>query len=306
VTGRPLVLLATCAALPQGDPDDAGLIDALAEEGLDARWQVWDDPSADWTGGTTVLRSTWDYTFQRAEFLRWLVGLPAVHNPPAVVRWNSDKRYLLELASAGLPVTPTAVVEPGGALPATDSADVVVKPSVGAGSRGAGRYPAADLAAIQAHVDQLHAAGRTVLVQPYLDGVDLRGETAVIAFAGEISHAARKGPMLQEHGGHDVIGPSLFIEENITARDVSDAERTVAERALAFLADRFGRALLYTRIDLLPGRDGPVIVEVEAVEPSLFFGCSDTATGSSGAALARFAAAVARTVGGGVHGVRPA
>lgn len=243
---------------------------------MDARWQVWDEPSADWSGGTTVLRSTWDYTLRRDAFLAWVAGLPAVHNSVEVVRWNSDKRYLLELAAAGLPVTPTQLAAPGLSveLPAfgrTDAHEVIVKPSVGAGSRGAGRFRRDEHDEALAHVAALHAAGRTVMMQPYLRGVDVSGETALVAFGGRVAHAVRKGAMLQEGTRHEVIGPSLFTEEDISARTPSPAELEVGRRALDFLAERFGGPLLYARIDLLPTDDGPVIVEVEAVEPSLFF-----------------------------------
>jgi hypothetical protein len=291
VAPRPLVLLATCGALPLGDIDDADLPDALAEAGLEPRWQVWDDPAADWTSGTTVLRSTWDYTLHRDRFLAWIDRLPSVHNSPEVVRWNSDKRYLLELAGSGVPVTPTEVVERGAPLRLPADGDVVLKPAVGAGSRGAGRFGMDESDRAHQHAARLHAAGRTVLLQPYLDGVDERGETAIVAFGGRIDHAARKGPMLETGAGHEVTGPSLFIEEDISPRAPDWAEIAVAERALAFLERRFGAPLPYARIDLLPSPDGPVVVELEVVEPSLFFGCSP---GSP----ARWAAAVAAAVNG--------
>src|SRR4051794_35229548 len=112
------VLLATCAGLPAGDEDAAALVAALDDAGVPARGAVWDDPAVDWSAGLTVLRSTWDYTHDQARFLDWVRGLPRVANEPAIVEWSTDKTYLVELATAGVPTVPTAVARPGEPLPA--------------------------------------------------------------------------------------------------------------------------------------------------------------------------------------------
>jgi hypothetical protein len=129
-----------------------------------------------------------------------------------------------------------------------------------------------------------------VLVQPYLDAVDAAGETALIFFDGVFSHAVRKGPMLRPDARHAVDGGALFIEENITAREPSPAELALAERVFAHANAGLAENLLYARIDLLPGPDGPVLVELELVEPSLFFLHADGAAD-------RFAAAISARVG---------
>lgn len=280
------LLLATCAAYPDGDADDRLLIDPLAASNVEARFAVWNDPDVEWDRATTVLRSTWDYTLHRADFLRWVRAVLVLHNPAPVVEWNSDKLYLRDLERAGLPVTPTTAVAPGD-RPRFPAGEFVVKPSVGAGSRGAGRFAAGATAAAQRHVAALHDAGRTVLVQPYLEAVDEVGETALVYVDGTFSHAVRKGPMLSGDTAHDLHDTSgLFVEENITSRDPSAAELAVGDQVLAFLAQRFGAAPLYARVDLLPGPSGPVVVELELTEPSLFLGHAEGAAD-------RFAAAVA-------------
>lgn len=281
------VLLATCAAYPDGDEDGLALLAALADRGLDARFAVWNDPAADWSGALTVLRSTWDYTLHRDAFLDWAGRVPRLANPAEVVRWNSDKVYLHELEAAGVPVTPTRVVPPGAAPAFPRTGEFVVKPSVGAGSRGAGRFRPEDAARAAEHAAQLHAAGRTVLVQPYLAGVDEAGETALIYLDGVFSHAVRKGPMLAGAAVYALDETQgLFIEENITARTPSPAELAVGERAVAAVRARFGATLLYTRVDLLPSPDGPVVVELELTEPSLFLGFADGAAGRLADAIA--------------------
>ncbi len=258
----------------------------LAESNVNADFAVWDDPDVDWTAGAVVLRSTWDYTLHRTQFLAWTRTVAVLHNGAALVEWNSDKIYLQHLADAGVPITPTKIVSPGMPLEVPDH-EFVVKPSVGAGSRGAGRFLPSAADEASAHAARLHEAGRTVLVQPYLADVDELGETALIYLAGEFSHAVRKGPMLAGDTGHDLsAGTGLFLDENISTRDASPAEVAIGDQAMQFLRGRFGDAPLYARVDVLPGPDGPVVIELELIEPSLFLGYADGAVDRFAAVLA--------------------
>jgi hypothetical protein len=201
-------------------------------------------------------------------------GAPALANPADVLAWNTDKRYLRELAAAGVPVTPTTFVPPGARWRPPAAGEWVVKPTISVASRDTGRYAMpdqADLAA--AHLRRLHDAGRTAMVQPYLAAVDTDGETAVLCTpdaSGDLtfSHAVRKGPLLT---GPDTGRPHDEYEEDITARDPSPAELATAEAALAAVPGGRKR-LLYARVDLIPGPDGaPLVAELELTEPSLFF-----------------------------------
>ena len=180
----------------------------------------------------------------------------------------------------------TSWVEPGDAWTPPTEGEWVVKPAVSAGSRDTGRYDCADAdlrALAAAHVARLQSAGRLVMVQPYVASVDTYGETGLLYFGGAYSHAIRKGPMLR---GPDPAVAELFVTENITAREPTAAERSLAQTTLHAVPG--GPDLLYARVDLLDAGAGPVVVEVELTEPSLFFG---TAAGSA----ERFAAAIAAT-----------
>jgi glutathione synthase/RimK-type ligase-like ATP-grasp enzyme len=253
----------------------------LALEAAGARVTIarWDDPKIEWPDfDLALLRSTWDYAQRLPEFLDW-VHRAALHtrllNPLAVVRWNTDKHYLAELARAGVPVVPSAFVEPGKDAQAALSAflescphaeDVVIKPSVGAGSKDAQRHARASRGEMLAHLDRLLDAGRSALMQPYLPNVDTHGETALLFFDGEYSHAIRKGPLLKR-GAEAARG--LFAKEEITARTPSSTEREVARRALEAIP--FGRPLLYARVDLIHNESGaPRLLELELTEPSVF------------------------------------
>jgi glutathione synthase/RimK-type ligase-like ATP-grasp enzyme len=264
------IALVTAIAAFALDDDLAPLAEALARAGARPYIVAWDDPTVSWGRfDTVVLRSPWDYTQRPAEVLAWCerIGTQTrLLNPLPVVKWNTDKHYLAELAAAGVPVVESVFMEPGGDASAfPDYAEFGVKPAIGAGSRDTQRYIRAERAAAEAHARALLAQHRSVLVQPYLDQVDAAGETALIFFAGVFSHAIRKGPLLARGEGPT---QALFAIEDIGAREPSTAEFDAAHKALEAIP--FGK-LAYARIDLLPSPDGPRLLELELTEPSLFF-----------------------------------
>jgi glutathione synthase/RimK-type ligase-like ATP-grasp enzyme len=281
------VALATCSAFPDGDVDDAGLPAAI---GGDVTFAVWDDPAVDWdTFDLVVVRSTWDYQERRDAFLAWASGIgERLVNPPDVLAWNTDKRYLHELAAAGLPVVATTLVAPGEPFAGAGGAgsEYVVKPTVSAGSRDTARFSAGEEARAAALVAAIHASGRTAMVQPYVASVDARGETALVLFDGVFSHAIHKGPLLRP--GAEPTS-EVFAAETIAPRAPSDAELAVAQRIVDDVAQRLGSGpLAYARVDLVQDADGaPLLLELELTEPSLFFA-------GDAARLSRFAAAVRR------------
>jgi len=232
----------------------------------------WDDAAVDWAAfDLVVVRSPWDYTRRHDEFLDWagrVARATALANPPEILRWSTDKRYMGDLRAAGLPVVPTAFAAPGESMDWPDAAEVVVKPTISAGSLDTERHPAARRAGAEAHVARLHAEGRVAMAQPYLSAVEgERGETALVFVDGTFSHALRKGPMLMP--GLSLVG-GLYVEEDIRAAEATAAERAVAEAAVAAIPGG-GDRLLYARVDLVPDDDGrPVVLELELVEPSLF------------------------------------
>lgn len=280
------VLLASCAQLPRSGSDEDDLPDVLAEIGVTATWAPWDDPAAPFgEADLVVLRSTWDYPLRRAEFLGWCDSVPALVNPAGVARWNTDKTYLAELAERGVPVVPTELIRPGEPLRSPwPDVDFVLKPSVGASSRGAARFAPGELDSAAAHLAGLHADGQIVVVQPYQRSVDREGETALVFFGGAYSHAFVKGAMLP-----DPAAPGTATGERFGVRP-DPALRRAAEDAMDAAAALHGlrRAdLLYARIDVVRGEDGsPLLLELELTEPSLGFAQADPG------AKPRFASAV--------------
>lgn len=276
---------ATCSELRDGSPDDhaAGAL-------LDADYPVWDDPSVDWDAyDRVILRSVWDYTLRVHEFLDWCrrIGSERLRNGVEIAEFNADKRYLSDLSC---PTVPTLFVAPGERPPDWDR-EMVVKPSVSAGARNTGRFAPEFAPDAQALLERIHASGRTALVQPYLRSVDELGETALVFIAGQLSHELHKRPVLAP----DEVAPTtedrlavakaMLEADLVVARAAREDERALARAIVAEISGRFGTPL-YARVDLVRDDEGrPVLLELELIEPRLYFA-------EAGGAAERFAAAV--------------
>jgi len=298
------IALVTAIAAAGVDDDLTPLLDACARAGLAVQVRAWDDATVGWGRfDAAILRSPWDYVPRLREFLAWSEHVSTrtrLINPLPIVRWNTDKHYLAELAARGVPIVPTAFVEPNmEPLPALqaflaahpDAAEFVVKPSVGAGSKDAQRYARSQEFAAANHLARLLDADRGAMLQPYLSSVDEHGETALMYFADEFSHAIRKGALLRPDEGPT---SHLFAAEAITPRLPSQEELALADRVIAAARDalRLEEALLYARVDLIRDDAGQAcLLELELCEPSLFFA---HAPGSAD----RFAALLLKALGG--------
>lgn len=269
------VALATCAEYATLDEDDQLLLAPLHVRGIEAVPMVW-DVAAEWAAfDAVIIRQTWDCAERGREFLAWVASVASdtpILNPPAVIAWSMNKRYLRDLGEDGVPCVPTTFIAPGEEWTLPGSGEYVVKPTESAGSRNTARYGPGDDERADAHIHRLHAEGRTVIVQPYLASVDTTGETALLFFDGVFSHAARKGPLLTRDAAPQPITGFLFIKETITSREATPAQRAVADAALASARARTGgHRLLYARVDLIDDDEGrPVVLELELVEPSVF------------------------------------
>lgn len=280
------------------DDDLPLLVDGFAAAGLDARLVLWTDPSVRWQDFDLVLvRSPWDYPWNTTEFLDWLrhvASVSRVLNAPDLIRWNFDKVYLRDIAAVSdVPIVPTAfcttIDEVAAACAALDSARIVIKPSVSAGSQNTGLFDAGDTAALDlaAHILDI---GKVVMVQPAIEGVQERGEHALLYFNGRFSHAISKGPLLAVGGG--LMGGRYV--ETIAAVDAPPAERAVCDALIAairtVLTERglpeSDAVPLWARIDVVDDpQHGPLVLEAELFEPSLFVAFDPDAVGNVVAAV---------------------
>jgi len=278
----PRIAIATCAEYPELKGDDDQLCEALRRRGCEAVSAVWDEDVTEWDDTDLCLvRSTWDYHDKHAGFLAWtrlVEAATALHNPADLIAWNSDKRYLRELAEAGVPTVPTLWVERGAEVDLASElsvrgwAEAVVKPVVDLGAKNLHRVRAGEgqqaLAAVLARQE--------AMVQPFLPSLESEGELSLIYIDGQLSHAVRKHPAPGDFRVQSIWGGTFAPAEP----DPQQVE--IAERALAQLNE----PPLYARIDLVSDPSGnPALIELELIEPNLYLG-------TDGAAADRLANAV--------------
>jgi hypothetical protein len=271
------VALASSTLVGDDWPDDQTLAAELEKRGIEAAIEPWDG-DADWRAfDRIIVRSTWDYTWRRDEFIAWAHAAgERLRNTPELIEWNSDKRYLGDLAAAGLAVVPTEFIGPGDRVPSLVG-EIVVKPAVSAGARDTGRFGPATHDEARHLIQRIGARGGTAMVQPYLPAADSAGETAVVFIAGEVSHVLHKKAVLAP----DEVAPlrpggieaaeAMFDPDLVTAGAASDAQLETARAVMRNVGERFGMPL-YARVDMLAGAEGePTLLELEAVEPNLYF-----------------------------------
>lgn len=291
---KPRVTLATAASMPNLYADETGLLDALADRGMDPHIAVWNDPAVDWdNAGLVVIRSVVDYAADRQSFLAWTRSLPRVLNHADVLEWNSDKHYLNELAERGLPTIPTTWLSASrgyskhqvhSRFPAFG--DFVVKPAVSSGVRDIGRYSSTSIPGRQAAIAQvmeLLGEGRDVMIQRYEETVETQGERSLIFFNGIISHAVDKAALLT---------PAQVTEDEVQqvpveAHSATDQELRWGEQIRLvlheYVRERMGRdeQFLFNRVDLVPdGKGSFVVMEVALVDADLYLNAAPRALGN--------------------------
>lgn len=309
----PTVALATSADLPDLAPDDRLLILALARLDVRAEPAIWTELPGQWERfDLIVVRSCWDY---HDDLPRWLAFIGEIQrrglgdrlrNPPAALVWNSRKTYLRDLAGRGVPIVPTRWFDAGdlgswedlrAALESTGWSDVVCKPAVSAGALGTFRWRregspevSTPEAVSTAMLSRLISRG-PVMVQPFIEEIAGAGagwgaswgEWSLMYFAGRFSHAVRKWPargdfrVQEEHGGSVAAAdasPGLLAlaEQTLTA-----AQQAITPEPPADPRWDSGAGFLYARVDVVVSRGRPLLMELELIEPALFFGNGDRA-----------------------------
>lgn len=252
--------------------DDGLAVAELTRRGWDAREIPWTRAGVDWSRfDVVIIRTTWDYHDHPVAFMETLAAIEAtgtrLENSRALVEWNLDKRYLRELEARGLPIVPSVWGNGGDArtfanLFATlQETEIVVKPNVSAGATDTFRLhaPLSDVT-LQKLVDTFD--DRDWFAQPFVRSIVTEGEYSLFYFGGQLSHAIQKIPksgdfrVQEEHGG-EIIGIAIAAEL-----------RRVADHVFASITP----APFQARIDLIRLDAGALaVMEVELIEPSLYF-----------------------------------
>jgi glutathione synthase/RimK-type ligase-like ATP-grasp enzyme len=271
-----VIALVSGAEAREFDTDLPYLSRALGDRGIITEVVDWDNASVDWSRfSMAIIRSPWDYHRRYPEFLTWLDAVSAVttlQNPADIIRWNTNKEYLDELVDAKIGIVPTTFVRSAEDLVTITNdgvleRDIVVKPTISAGSNNTERHEESPVKAA-AHLGFLLDAGFIAMVQPYQRFIDERGETGMVYFNGQLSHSFRKGAILATG---ENIKNGLFTVEDIAPRTASAQERELGKAVMTFVKKKWGEYPLYARVDVVRGSAGvPVVMELELAEPSFF------------------------------------
>ncbi|WP_343704252.1 hypothetical protein [Chitinophaga sp.] len=264
------IALVTCTAQAlEHDSEDARLQAWLQEKGLEVNREIWSNPQTDWKSyDLVVLKSPWDYHEQADAFHAWLRALQqagvAVQNPADTVVWNSNKKYLAEIADSGLPVIPTALL-PQGSLPGLDTfftrwntEQIVIKPCISAGAKNTLLLRREEA---EAEEDKLYIMlqAEDYLVQPYLQEVE-HGEWSFLFFGGQFSHSLLKVPKAGDFRVQHIHGGTYAQ---------ASAGAAFEEKAAAYV-QRFAKDTLYARVDGIIKNNEFYLMELELIEPYLF------------------------------------
>jgi hypothetical protein len=290
------IAFATYAAHPAVLPDDDLAAAALRERGVCVTGAVWDDERVDWGSfDAVVIRSAWDYYRKPASFLLWLDALEKanvrVFNPIPLMRWNADKIYLRALNQAGVHIVPTVWIEQGAGLKMSLDkvlqeqgwSNVILKPTISAGAYRTARFDAVQAAECQLLLTEITSTSHAML-QPFMREIETSGELSFMFFndshnssqeavSSYLSHCIRKTPQrgdfrIQEEfgGANTLIRPDAEL-----VSQACHALNMALHLGCTPTAGEKSQTWLYARVDGVETSTGLALMEIELIEPSLFF-----------------------------------
>jgi len=269
------IALVTCDILaqyaaPNVEDEDTLLTRYLREQGHHVEPRVWTNPAVEWEKYDVVLlKSPWDYFDRIDDFYAWLDRMEALRvpllNPPGIVRWNTNKRYLRDMEQAGVRIAPTQWLPRGtrfdeeAAYATLQTDHLVVKPAVSGGAkntfallRGESSIRTPDLNELLRHED--------FLVQPFLPQIKEQGEWSLVYLGGEYSHCVLKTPKAGDFRVQHYLGGG------IQPRPAPEHLRRTANAIVA----QFAPGCLYARVDGVEIDGELVLMELELIEPFLY------------------------------------
>lgn len=277
------VALITYSGVPAITTDDRLLRDALVARGAEVEARPW-DTKADWSVyHRIILRSCWNFHHRPEEFRGWVNDVKERHdgsmmNGPELVQWSVNKRYLQDLDARGVAIVPTIWVSTadGDEIPDLDAliaeqgwvAGTVVKPAISATAHQTWRVGPDEAGAHQARFEALLASSPGgVMVQPFLPEIE-DGEWSLVFLGGEFSHAVKKRPAAGDFRVQHDFGGTIERSDPDPALvdDASAALRAAADATDTGLAD-----ILYARVDGVVRSGRHLLMELELIEPVLFF-----------------------------------
>ncbi|AKQ44638.1 hypothetical protein TH63_01760 [Rufibacter radiotolerans] len=250
--------------------EDGLLTDFLSAKGLDITPEVWDNPAVNWEQyDLAIFKSPWDYFDKFAAFRAWLdkmetQGLRTL-NPISTVKWNADKHYLLDVAAAGLPIVPTALLKKGTTVHLHEfftqfqTEKLIIKPSVSGGAKNTFIVPREEEELAIPRLQEL-LASEDFLVQPFMPQIQEEGEWSFLFFNGHYSHCLLKSAKAGDFRVQHFFGGTIHPQE-APAHLLPQAQK---------LVDQFAKGCLYARVDGVAVGQELQLMELELIEPFLF------------------------------------
>lgn len=264
------IALLTCEKLPSLTITDQELIPELLKHNISAKAVIWDDKNVDWTSfDYLIFRNTWDYFEKETEFNLWLhqiekLGVKTL-NSIEIIQQNKHKFYLRELEKKGIPIIPTIFIDKTNNLNLSEIIPkkwkkVVIKPAFSGGAYLTSAFEISEIASIN-NKYKVIALEKELLLQEFIPEIKTLGETSFIFFNKKFSHCINKKPVdgdfrvqVQFGGKYAAIQPSLSLIEK--------AQKVI---------DVFESDLLYARVDGIVIGEELYLMEIECIEPDLYF-----------------------------------
>ncbi|MBG6063437.1 glutathione synthase/RimK-type ligase-like ATP-grasp enzyme [Flavobacterium sp. CG_9.1] len=282
------IALLTCEKLPDLNPEDQKIIPALAQHKIESSAVIWNNKNINWTDyDYLIFRNTWDYFEKETEFKLWLdhiekLGIKTL-NPIEVIKQNIHKFYLREMEQQGITILPTLFIDKTNHLDLVKRIPshwkkAVIKPAFSAGSYLTEVFEVANSTEINQQYASI-ALEKELLVQQFMPQIQTLGETSFIFFNKKFSHAVNKKPVDGDFRVQSLFG-GIYTLVHPSQDMIQKAQKVV---------DTFKEDLLYARVDGILIDQELYLMEVECIEPDLYFNLSENS-------LERFVASIVKLI----------
>lgn len=268
------IALLTCQSLPNLTVSDQLLIPALAKKNIVASAVIWDDKSINWLDfDYLIFRNTWDYYEKQLEFDNWLfeiekLGIKTL-NSIEIINQNKHKFYLKDIEKKGIKIIPTVFIDKTQNLNLRNIipknwSKAVIKPAYSGGSYQTKLFDISEIENINNQYLSI-AAEKELLLQEFIPEIKTLGETSFIFFNKKFSHAVNKKLVNDDFRIQEQFG-GIYTLINEYPEIVNKAQKIV---------NTFSEKLLYARVDGIIIENELHLMEIECLEPDLYFNLAE-------------------------------
>jgi glutathione synthase/RimK-type ligase-like ATP-grasp enzyme len=263
------IALLTCRHWVGAYEKEVALAAEISAE-IDVKVEIWNDPAVNWASyDCLIFRTVWDYFEYPKEFAEWLDKMENQNirtlNPLSIIQRNQHKFYLKDLQNQGIDIIPTVFIPKNTGLNLSFLKEnnwekAVMKPAISAGSYMTTLFSQDEIPTIETEYTPI-ALERDLLVQPFMSEIQTMGELSLLFFKGIYSHAVLKKPKKDDFRIQSQFGGQYqaFIPDNSIIKTAENIIKT------------FDGDLLYARVDGILKEGKFLLMELELIEPDLYF-----------------------------------